>query len=59
MHKIQNDVKELMDQILNSLSSRILLIAKRYEYSLKQIEEDTEHSRESVISALKRMGYKW
>lgn len=59
MHKIQNDVKGLMDQILNSLSSRIILIAKRYEYSLKQIEEDTEHSRESVISALKRMGYKW
>jgi type I restriction enzyme M protein len=41
------------------MSSKVLLIAKRYEHTLREIEEDTEKSRQAVMAALERMGYKW
>ena len=58
MRKIQKDIIELADQVLNALSAKVVLISKRYEHSLKEIEQDTENSRKAVMSALKRMGYK-
>lgn len=58
MRKIEKDITELADQVLNALSAKVVLISKRYEHSLKEIEQDTENSRKAVISALKRMGYK-
>lgn len=59
MSEIENDIKELVEQSLNNLSSRVLMIAKRYEHTLKDIEQDTENSRKAVVEALERMGYKW
>lgn len=59
MAKLGADVCDEIDQVLNTLSSKVLLIAKRYEHTLGEIEEKTAKSRAAVVSALERMGYKW
>ena len=58
MSKIEKDIKYLIEQVLNNLSLRVVMIAKRYEYTLKDIEQDVEKSRKTLVEALKRMGYK-
>lgn len=59
MAKLEADIRDEIEQVLNSLSSKVLLIAKRYEHTLGEIEERTEKSRAAVMAALERMGYKW
>lgn len=59
MKKINADVVDEIEQVLNTISSRVLLIAKRYEYTLGEIEDRTAKSRAAVVTALERMGYKW
>lgn len=59
MAKLAGDVSDEVEQVLNTLSSKVLLIAKRYEHTLGEIEDRTAKSREAVMSALGRMGYKW
>lgn len=57
--KLAADVCDEIEQVLNTLSSKVLLIAKRYEHTLGEIEDRTAKSRAAVVSALERMGYKW
>lgn len=59
MAKLEADIRDEIEQVLNSLSSKVLLIAKRYEHTLVEIEDRTAKSRAAVVSALERMGYKW
>lgn len=59
MAKLATDVCDEIEQVLNTLSSKVLLIAKRYEHTLTEIEDRTAKSRAAVVSALERMGYKW
>lgn len=59
MAKLAADVCDEIEQVLNTLSSKVLLIAKRYEHTLSEIEDRTAKSRAAVVSALERMGYKW
>ena len=59
MAKLEADIRDEIEQVLNSLSSKVLLIAKRYEHTLGEIEDRTAKSREAVVAALERMGYKW
>lgn len=59
MVKLMADVCDEIEQVLNTLSSKVLLIAKRYEHTLGEIEDRTAKSRAAVVSALERMGYKW
>ena len=59
MAKLETDIRDEIDQVLNSLSSKVLLIAKRYEHTLGEIEDRTAKSRAAVVAALERMGYKW
>lgn len=59
MAKLAADVCDEIEQVLNTLSSKVLLIAKRYEHTLGEIEDRTARSRAAVVSALERMGYKW
>ncbi|MFA9464185.1 MAG: N-6 DNA methylase [Velocimicrobium sp.] len=59
MAKMESNIKDEINQVLNVLSSRVILIAKRYEHTLGEIEEKTVKSREGVMKALERMGYKW
>ncbi len=59
MLRLSNDIDDGFNQVLNSLSSKVLLIAKRYEHTLREIEDKVEKSRLTVIGALERMGYKW
>ncbi len=59
MSKLSADIHDEFEQVLNSLSSRVLLIAKRYEHTLGEIEDRTAKSRAAVMAALERMGYKW
>lgn len=59
MAKLEADIRDEFEQVLNILSSKVLLIAKRYEHTLKEIEDRTTKSREAVMAALERMGYKW
>lgn len=59
MAKLEADIHNEFEQVLNSLSSKVLLIAKRYEHTLGEIEDRTAKSRAAVVEALERMGYKW
>lgn len=59
MAKLETDIRGAIEQVLNSLSSKVLLIAKRYEHTLGEIEDRTTKSRVAVMAALERMGYKW
>ncbi|NLH36349.1 MAG: SAM-dependent DNA methyltransferase [Lactococcus chungangensis] len=59
MARLESDITDAIDQVLNSLASRVVLIAKRYEHTLAEIEEKTAKSNAKVKSALERMGYKW
>jgi len=59
MIRLSDDIAGEIDQVLNALASKALLIAKRYEHTLKQIEEKTASSKAAVKAALERMGYKW
>ena len=59
MAKLVADVCDEIEQVLNTLSSKVLLIAKRYEHTLGEMEDRTAKSRAAVVSALERMGYKW
>ena len=59
MAKLEVDIRDEIEQVLNSLSSKVLLIAKRYEHTLGEIEDRTAKSRAAVMAALERMGYKW
>lgn len=58
MAKLETDICDEVEQVLNALSSRVLLIAKRYEHTLGEIEDRTTKSRAAVMAALERMGYK-
>ena len=59
MAKLEADIQDEIEQVLNTLSSKVLLIAKRYEHTLGEIEDRTARSRAAVMAALERMGYKW
>lgn len=59
MARLSDDIGSEVDKVLNELASKALLIAKRYERTLKQIENKTSESKAAVKAALERMGYKW
>lgn len=59
MSRLESDIIDAIDLVLNSLASRVTLIAKRYEHTLGEIEEKVIQSKAKVKSALERMGYKW
>ena len=59
MAKLEEDIRDEFDQVLNTLSSKVQLIANRYEHTLGEIEDKIEKSRQDVLAALERMGYKW
>ncbi len=57
MGTIHAGIAELFDSSLDALSTKVNLIAKRYETPLKQLEERTQASHAKVADALARMGY--
>lgn len=59
MARLEGDITDALDQVLNTLASRLILIAKRYERTLGEIESKTEKSKDKIKLALERMGYKW
>ncbi|NRG25598.1 N-6 DNA methylase [Bacillus circulans] len=59
MTRLESDIVDAIDQVLNVLASRVVLIAKRYEHTLGEIEKKTAQSKDKVKSALERMGYTW
>lgn len=59
MARLESDITDAIDQELNTLASRVTLIAKRYERTLSEIERKMVQSKEKVAAALERMGYKW
>lgn len=59
MARLHQDIKGAIDQEINSLSSNVVEISKRYRHTLSEIEDKTEKTRSQVRSALERMGYKW
>lgn len=58
MPRLYADISGEIDRILNDYASRVIIIAKRYEHTLSEIEDKTVKSREAVRQALERMGYK-
>ena len=59
MAKLVANIADEAEKVLNTLSARVLLIAKRYEHTLDEIEGKAMDSRSEVMAALERMGYKW
>ena len=59
MPRLYGDINGEIDRILNDYASRVIMIAKRYEHTLGEIEDKTEKSKAAVRQALERMGYKW
>ena len=58
MARLYSDVNSEIERILNDYMSRVIMIAKRYEHTLGELEDRTSHSRLAVHHALERMGYK-
>ena len=48
-----------IEQILSNYAARVILIAKRYEHTLGEIEDKTAKARAEVMAVLEMMGYKW
>lgn len=59
MPRLYGDINGEIDRILNDYASRVIMIAKRYEHTLDEIENKTAKSKAAVKQALERMGYKW
>ena len=59
MPRLYGDINSEIDRILNDYASRVIMIAKRYEHTLGEIEDKTAKSKAAVKRALERMGYKW
>ncbi|MPN58027.1 hypothetical protein SDC9_205724 [bioreactor metagenome] len=59
MARLESDIIDAIDQVLNNLASKVVLIAKRYEHTLGEVEEKTAQSNAKVKYALERMGYTW
>ena len=59
MPRLYDDVNREIVRILNEYASRVIMIAKRYEYTIGEIDNRVAESKESVRIALERMGYKW
>jgi len=57
--RLYGDINGEIDRILNDYASRVIMIAKRYEHTLGEIEDKTTKSKAAVKQALERMGYKW
>lgn len=59
MVRLCGDVNAEIEQVLNVLASKALLIAKRYERTLSEIESRVAASKAAVKAVLERMGYRW
>ena len=59
MPKLRSDISGEIDRMMNSYVSRVLLIARRYEHTLGEMEKRTAESGAAVRDALERMGYTW
>lgn len=59
MAKLQSDIKNELDNVINDWASKVHTIASRYEKTLSEIEEETAKSEQAVKAALERMGYRW
>lgn len=59
MSRMSMDINSEIDRILNVYAARVVMIAKRYEHTLGEIEDKTAKSKEAVRKALERMGYTW
>lgn len=59
MPRLHDDINGEIDRILSDFASRAVLIAKRYEHTLGEIEAKTAQSKDAVRQALERMGFKW
>jgi len=59
MAKLEADINGEVERVINAMSTKVLLIAKRYEHTLVEIEDKVAKSKMAVMTALERMGYKW
>ncbi|MCT7843265.1 MAG: type I restriction-modification system subunit M [Lactobacillus iners] len=57
--KLQADIKNDIDNVINDWASKVHTIASRYEKTLSEIEAETAKSEQAVKAALERMGYRW
>ena len=59
MARICGDIGGEIERVLNAYASRVVMIAKRYEHTLAELEDRTAKSKAAVGKALERMGYSW
>lgn len=58
MMRLRSDIAGEMEKMLNELAEKVVVIAKRYEHTLGEIETKAQESRDEVRKALEKMGYK-
>ena len=59
MPRLRGSINREIDRILNDYAARAVMIAKRYEHPLSELESEAARAREAVRRALERMGYEW
>lgn len=59
MARLNQDIKDALDQEIIRIASKLLDISKRYENTLTELEDEVQSSRREVQAALERMGYTW
>ncbi len=59
MPAIQERICDVVNSGVHALSSQLLLIARRYEHTLSEIETNVAEARKASMTALERMGYAW
>ncbi len=57
--RLQSDIKNELDNVINNWASKVHTIASRYEKTLSEMEAETAKSEQAVKAALERMGYRW
>ncbi len=59
MKVLSEAIEELLDGISQTLTGRIIELAKRYDEPMSQIEAEVEELTSKVDEHLKRMGFQW
>lgn len=57
MSSLQTGINELMENLIQNLAGRIILLAERYEYTLDQIEREYKDFETKVSAHLRSMGF--
>ena len=56
---IYSGIDAIHEAVSHHLSARVTQLVERYEYTLKECEDEVDHYETKVKSHLERMGFAW